>query len=509
MPNNHEPEFRDRLYDYESPVDPEAIWQAVNAKLPPPKKRRKKWWWLPGLLLLLGSIGAFAWLSREEQPAPEDTPLTSIEQVATPENSSGKEPDPASSATLGARPQDAGEESLTATEVPSVAQTTVAPGALSSPSNKVLSSTASPSNTGATVQPDNNNTAINPAATNSDPIAQADAPRTERRPSGGSPTAELFSSQPAGTALLESASTTPETVPSAGANARQPEALADRQQRSFALDQLSWPSLDLYTGEPGPQTSPLSLAAPVFTSSRPAVWSLALETTVSRVSQAFTESAPFAGSESRLPFYEATLRPLEAISTDLLLGYQTPNNWTLRSGVGYTRINTVAEVNSVSVNDSLRGEGVVRVEIRAPGDTTFVMGTVNLTQTTTRTQRYYNNLTLLDIPLLIGRRFSFGKLDLNLEAGPVFNLTARASARLPISATTFSERTESENLYRTSIGVSWRGQATAGYRLTDKLSVYTGIDYRRLPQRGVETDNAPVTTRYSLIGGKVGLRYRF
>ncbi|MEM6772932.1 MAG: hypothetical protein AAF597_20300, partial [Bacteroidota bacterium] len=79
----------------------------------------------------------------------------------------------------------------------------------------------------------------------------------------------------------------------------------------------------------------------------------------------------------------------------------------------------------------------------------------------------------------------------------------------PLSADTFSERSTTENNFRTSIGISWRGQFAAGYRLTDKLSVYTGVDYRRLPQRGVETDGAPVKTRYNLLGGKIGLRYRF
>ncbi|MEM6772608.1 MAG: hypothetical protein AAF597_18665, partial [Bacteroidota bacterium] len=157
-------------------------------------------------------------------------------------------------------------------------------------------------------------------------------------------------------------------------------------------------------------------------------WSIGLETTVSRLGQALQNGGGEQTSGELLPFYQAYVRPLEAVSADLLLGYRTKSNWTLRSGIGYSRLNTVAGTSSVSVNDSTRAEGIVRIDITAPGDTSFVTGIVPTTQTTTRTQEYFNHLTLLDIPILLGREFNFGKLSFQVEAGPSFNVQTRASA---------------------------------------------------------------------------------
>jgi hypothetical protein len=71
--------FRDELREYHSPVDGEALWQAVQGRRP--RRRFGFWWWLGALVILLGSA-VIAWqlssgdaTSRQEasahvEPAP-------------------------------------------------------------------------------------------------------------------------------------------------------------------------------------------------------------------------------------------------------------------------------------------------------------------------------------------------------------------------------------------------------------------------------------------------------
>lgn len=500
MPNNHEPEFRDRLYDYESPVDPEAIWQAVNAELHPPKKRWRLLWWLPALLILLGGMGFYVWQQGSGAGAkPLNPPITAeVPQVQSNASPEDQQDDPAEASTpKQASVPEAGDLSAAGTaqrDTDDGQQTTVDGQSITDNRNQ---STTNRQQVADTRQPSSRNN--QPIAANRPTFANNPQPTTKNEQP-----AILHQQQPIDAPQSVNNGEPVTDAPQRPTPASQLTTI--NRQQSTAL--LPWPTI-LLSSEDLPTAEPIEVIECAFTPAKQSIWTLGSSTSISRIGQTFVQGEGDQSSEDLLQLYQSNVRPLEAISADLMVGYQTRNNWTIRSGLGYTRINSVAEATSVSVNDSLRGEGIVRIDVRAPGDTSFIMGTVALTQTTTRNQTYYNNVTLIDLPILVGRRFTAGKFDLNLEAGPVLNLYARASARLPITASTFSERTDTESLYRSSFGISWRGQASVGYRLTEKLSIHAGVDYRRLPQRGLETNNAPVKTRYNLLGGQIGLRYRF
>lgn len=496
MQNNEEQEFRDRLYDYESDADAEATWAAVQAGLQPRRKRRAFWWWIPLLLLLGGGVYAIMVWDQGARPLVQD----SLEEW-------GEEPVVAEITTLAKDLVIEGLPSYSSATSVSSATSPLSPGAGSGERAPQDQATTTPPETTTTSQdiinladtsPNRNNLAnddrdhIDPANENQD----ANNPANENRN------------------VNDPANENRRVNPPAKKDG--PPAL-DSLTAARAVNNAS-PTVSRFpVGVYSLPQSVREVVSPAITNADPVAvsferesyspWSLSITGTYSFLSGNTTGST--VDGETSEPAANSPYENLEALSTDLLLGYQTPSGWRIRSGIGYTRINSVAGSTSISIGDSSQVEGITRLDIGPNGDTTAVMGLVNGFTRSTRTQRYYNRLMLIDIPILIGKEFQFNRWRIGVEAGPVFNLRAKGDARYLMTTGEFTPRSESDNIFRPSLGVNLQAGLSAGYRLTNKLELEGGLRYRSLSNGSIERSTSFVQTTYDLIGVNLGLMYRF
>ncbi len=205
----------------------------------------------------------------------------------------------------------------------------------------------------------------------------------------------------------------------------------------------------------------------------------------------------------------AVERPLEALSAQLLVGFETGNGFSLRSGIGYRRINSLAEYTVDTVITTI-STGIAEVIINGPGDTTFITGLVERRTHTTGTSRYYNQLTTIDLPILLGKNFRAGKWRFGVEAGPVLNLRTSGSARYQLANGTFNTREDNAGLFRPRLtGLGWQGSLYTTFALQPQIAVSFGVNGFRQPHSGFETEGASTRTSYSTYGLQVGLKHRF
>ena len=464
MPNNEEQDFRDRLYDYESPVDAEAVWAAVQPDLAEPAPVRKYWWLLGVLVLLVVGAGL---LFRSD---------------------------------FGARPQDAKEVVERGGGV-----SVSLPEVTASGSNLVNSSAGKsellfPAKTKASEE-------------NTDPQDKqksASALR-EKMLTGGvtnlTVAAGRTRSYPKGTGYAEKETTVNEalTTPTPASSLVAPqEMVVGRIIPPPASTRLTSPlqRLDL-SARVLPVTTVDAVPAPTFSRQANQPWSVELATTASLIGQLPGGPEP---TEQELVL-ASIYRPQEAVTGELLLGYRTRNGWSLRSGGSITRINSVVEYRTELGRAAVMTEGIVRLEV-VGNDTTAVVGQVNATEVTTRTQRYHNHVTLFNVPILLGKRITRNRWSLGLEAGPVVNLRTTGDVRYLLDDGEFSARADSGDFIRSSLGVSARVGVDVGYRLTDRLGLRAGAQWQNLSDYNLAPGDG-LRTRTDLYGVRLGLNYRW
>lgn len=455
--------LRDRIYDHEMPVDTDQLWLDVQANLHPEKKRRAViWWWLPGLLLI-GSLGWFAFSTIAS-----NTALT----------------------------QDASELEVQATDAPNTATTSIDQGTAAAEESLVapleesadVEAAESPKEVSDIIRslPKPTRASAMPAAPA--PSAPATAPRNlEAAPSAITPevntTIASTTNNLAGTKRLTMATPRIESLP-----------VALLPSRSY-----------------DPETPPFSElkdpACPVFTKRRKAQWNIGAAGIFSKPQREITAlDTDQAGQRTRNLKVET---PLTAVTGQILAGYETGSGFSLRSGLGFTRINSVAEV-IVDTTITTVGTGITEVIINGPGDTTFITGVVERRIHTTGISRYYNRLSTLDVPILLGKTFRAGKWRFGLEAGPVLNILTSGSARYQLADGTFSTRADNENLFRNRLsGIGWQGSLSANFQVLPKLDVGLGFNAYRQPKGGFEVAGSPTSTRYTLYGVRLGIKRYF
>ncbi|SEQ70462.1 hypothetical protein [Neolewinella agarilytica] len=198
-------------------------------------------------------------------------------------------------------------------------------------------------------------------------------------------------------------------------------------------------------------------------------------------------------------------KSLEGLTFQALAGHHRPNGLSLRSGISYSRINS--KISSESTEQTTVSQtGVVTIIENPDGSRTEQIGTVQVPQTITTKARYYNSVTSLDIPLLLGYRFKGSKYSMMLEAGPTLNLSSGGSAHL---RTADGYRSVGGNhFFSRRMGVGLLLQFSGEYQLSEKNALTAGL---RIQGLGSFEDPAVAgyQTSYSLIGVSLGYRVRF
>lgn len=462
--------LRDRIYDHEIPVDTDQLWLDVQANLHPEKKRRAViWWWLPGLLLI-GSLGWFAF-----------------------------------SAFVGdeARTQDANTVEVQAADATDYAATTEKQATTADEASPVVplsEGTNADASTGPKEVSDILRSLPKSTQGSAMPIAPASLAPVLRQGQQGP--VEPENKEEAPSIATPSTNTTIASTTNNVAGVKR-LTLAAPRIASLPVDLLPKRFYD-------PATPPFSElkdpACPVFTKRRKAQWSLGVAGIVSKPVREITANTEDIGQRNRNLKVE---RPLSAVTGQILAGYETGSGFSLRSGLGYTRINSVAEV-IVDTTITTIGTGITEVIINGPGDTTFITGVVERRIHTTGTSRYYNRLSTIDVPILLGKTFRAGKWRFGVEAGPVLNIMTNGSARYQMADGSFSTRADNENLFRKRLsGIGWQGSLSANFQVLPKLDVGLGFNAYRQPKGGFEVAGSPTSTNYTLYGVRLGIKRYF
>lgn len=460
-----EKELRGRLYDYESPTDPEMIWANVEGQLQTRRKRPGAiWWWLPGLLLV-GVIGWYAWASLAETPSAEST-ATALATTAT-----EQEVKSVSASTLSPEMPAAEEAKVQLNAAATTNASTPTPEKQLSASSKSIRPTPITSQS---------STQVAPVAANQ--LNSEDAPLQE--PS---------------TLMLVTSAPEPEPAPNVAA-------------ANLVVDRLAvYLPTPLPTTFYDPETPPFSElkdpACPVFTKRNKPSWSIGVTGGIALPVREIIAPNPDNPGQ-RLRNLEVE-EPLNAVSAQFLVGFETGNGFSLRSGLGYQRINSLAEYTVDTVITTV-STGISEIIINGPGDTTFITGLVERRTHTSGTSRYYNNLTTVDLPILLGKTFRAGKWRFGVEAGPVLNLRTSGSARYQLPDGTFSTRADNDGLFRSRLtGLGWQGSLYTSFALRPKLDVSLGLRGFRQQRGGFEVDGAATKTTYNTYGVQLGIKQRF
>ena len=199
---------------------------------------------------------------------------------------------------------------------------------------------------------------------------------------------------------------------------------------------------------------------------------------------------------------------LEGVSADLSFGYRSQRGWQVRGGLGYTQINTLFG-NTVTTQTVDSVEGLQVLIYNADNSVDSIMGQIAYYETTTRLKQTYNSIRQWELPILAGYNFELGRLTLLAEAG------VRLQLDRSWEGTVLNQDLESNfqdlsttDWYRTGLGVSLQGGLQLAYPITSKIDILAGGSVRYNLQ-DFSSDASPFVERYQLLGGQLGLRYRF
>ena len=200
--------------------------------------------------------------------------------------------------------------------------------------------------------------------------------------------------------------------------------------------------------------------------------------------------------------------PLENIQIGLLAGVHHHTGFNVMSGLQYTRITERFE-NTVTVVSRDSVPGIIRLIVLPNGDTIREEGQVPVVTTTTTRKKYYNRYNLIDIPLLLGYEKEINNLRLGLQAGVFANIRLSTEGRI------FDEESllvdigsEQNNIFKTSVGLSYYLSFSVGYEMASGITLHFSPFLHHYPGR-FTNDNYLLAQKYSLLGIKAGVQYKF
>jgi len=198
---------------------------------------------------------------------------------------------------------------------------------------------------------------------------------------------------------------------------------------------------------------------------------------------------------------------LEGISLQGLVGYHSASGLSVRTGLAMSRISSVLEAEVD--RPGTRTEEVVTTLIEnTNGVINEQTDLVEVAFIETTTSKFYNSVSSVDIPVLIGYRFSGNKWGLLVEAGPTFNISSGGEAHR-YNGTRFAA--VDGNYFRKRLkGQGYLINLGGTYRLMGNTSIALNLRYQSFGNDGFEEPElSDSSTNYRLLGVQVGYRVRF
>ncbi len=493
---NFDHQIRERLGDYRSELDTEALWKDLAPQLAADKKRRRGifWWWSgAGVCLILAVWGWFATqnpqqLSAEQEKASEQQVAQSREVAALEAASTPSHLEETSNVQSTSEVATGVQETASINPLPasggamqkqSISRLPKSKAALtgsrnlpnvSLPENKARLSRLSPSEK-VTVRD-------NPGLTSAGNVAiKATAP-SEQEQEGAQQLGMETQSKPQTGA--ENGNTALST-------------LTFLEIKSLMLQrELPAKAATKQSKTPKPEKRRDFLIRPNFEIG------YAFKTLNDRISPDSADYHLLARRESE--------EALEYLHGSLLLGMRHPSGWYALTGLGYTRITERFSYNATSIERDSVG-GITEIYINAEGESILTEGLIERTRHIHYLKRTYSSYTLLDVPVIAGYDREKGRWSFGAEAGVFINISLKAKGDALDRNGDFI-RVEDSDWFKPSIGLSYYGSLRVGYALDKKTRISLGPTFRYVPDIS-NRDNSDYVQRYGLFGLNLGLARQF
>ena len=121
--------------------------------------------------------------------------------------------------------------------------------------------------------------------------------------------------------------------------------------------------------------------------------------------------------------------------------------------------------------------------------------------------RSNNQIRILEVPLLLGYELPGKRFRLAINAGPILNISTKATGRYLLPNQQRPVLLEENNIYRSNIGLGWQGSLTAAYNLGGGNSLLIEPTFKSYP-RSITNGDYSLKERYWMAGLQIGLRHR-
>ena len=209
-----------------------------------------------------------------------------------------------------------------------------------------------------------------------------------------------------------------------------------------------------------------------------------------------------------LPIRRNSETSLETSHFGVMVDLQLASGWGFATGLERTQINERYNFETITKNiDFVPGIEFQIIDLN--GDTMNIMGSIPQTTTTTETKEFYNSYTMYDVPLLVSFHQEANDFLFGLRAGVYINVAMSAKGRIATGMTTDINIEDADpELFKSSVGVSYYIGLSARKPLFDNVELSFSPFVRYYPKNFASAIN-PISQRYVLFGGNVGVGYRF
>ncbi len=212
-------------------------------------------------------------------------------------------------------------------------------------------------------------------------------------------------------------------------------------------------------------------------------------------------------NESQVSVNDQYEKALEAFTLQGLIGYHRPSGFSLRTGITYNNINSKVESEFTTFGTE-SVQTVVAIIESPDGSRREQTGTVQVSTETKTTERYYNSVRSIDLPVLLGYRVDGTKWGLTVEGGPTFNLGSSGNAHLYDGVGNY--RTVSGGHFRNKLtGPGFLANLGGAYSLSGQTMLTANLRIQGFGKGGFENPSSGYATKYTLIGIQLGYRVRF
>lgn len=182
-------------------------------------------------------------------------------------------------------------------------------------------------------------------------------------------------------------------------------------------------------------------------------------------------------------------------------------HFVLKTGVWVSQMN---ERFSYKTENEIKTTTVITVRtiIRAPGDTLRISDTSAVQQIGYKNTVVGNQYKTLDIPVIIGYEFGKGSLKFGINAGVVFNIKhGFEGAVYDSSLTAISINKETNNVYKTNIGLGLYAGFRIAKNINDKTQLFVEPHFR-YNLSNMTTPNTSFNQKINVTGVNLGLRIK-